>query len=321
MLAGKENDFNNIWVVSREYGDLAGAGGVKDVARQLSGALVRSGRQVRVVLPCYGFIDPQEAGFEVLDLGFDVDMSYPQEERREFVKIWRLAADPVLYLIDSPRFREKLGVYSYTAAEETLDSDHRYGAGHYDYFAMNVLLQKAALALMIRLDERPDIIHCHDGHTALLPAMIREIEGFRHYFHKAAAVVTIHNAGIGYHQEVADLPFAQVLTGLPESVIAANLLEGAFDPLLTAASYSLLNTVSENYARELQETLDDVATGWLGHRLMAKGIKLAGITNGIDPADFDPTRPEAFGLAAGFSPLDPKKKRPSRQETLLNGSG
>ncbi|MCI5126804.1 MAG: glycogen synthase, partial [Candidatus Electrothrix sp. AR5] len=74
---------------------------------------------------------------------------------------------------------------------------------------MNVLLQKAALDLMILLNLRPDIIHCHDGHAAILPAMLRERGGYRHYFCKTGAVVTVHNAGLGYHQDVDDLDFAE----------------------------------------------------------------------------------------------------------------
>lgn len=290
-----KSSIKNIWVVTREYGDLAGAGGVKDVARQLASALAAGGYQVSVILPCYGFMNLQELGFEPLGEDFEVDMSYPQQERREFVKIWVSRNKPTIYLIDSPRFYEKLGVYSYTAAEEAKDSSHHYGAGHYDYFAMNVLLQKTALALMMRLNQHPDVIHCHDGHTALIPAMIQEIEGFRHYFSKVGTVVTIHNAGRGYHQEIADLSFAQSITGLPQRVIKDNLLDNAFDPFLAASSYGPMNTVSENYARELRETLDDESTGWLGHRLMAKGIKLAGITNGIEPADFSPISPRKTG--------------------------
>jgi starch synthase len=155
---------------------------------------------------------------------------------------------------------------------------------------------------MIRLAERPDIIHCHDGHTALLPAILRESEGFRHYFAKTGCVVTIHNAGIGYHQEVDDLPFAEAITGLPGPLITSNLLDGKFDPFLAASPYAVLNTVSENYARELRETDDDMLTGMLGHRLLARGVVLKGVTNGINPADFDPTRPKKLGLAAAFNP-------------------
>ena len=302
-------------MLSREYGAIAGAGGVKDVTRQLSEALARSGRSVNVVLPLYGFIDPKKLGFSALDISFEIDMPYVDTHRREYVRVFsnkpagstegekEQAPGVTIYLIDAQRFLEKKSIYTYTAEEEVENPFHRQGSGHYDYFAMNVLLQKAALALIIKLGERPDIIHCHDGHTAMLPAMIREIEGYRHYFSKTGAVVTIHNAGRGYHQEVGDLPFAEAITGLPAHIIKDNLLDEMFDPFLAASQYAVLNTVSENYARELRETDDDALTGWLGHRLLGRGVKLAGVTNGIDPAEYDLEHPEKLGLPAGFSPL------------------
>jgi starch synthase len=191
-------------------------------------------------------------------------------------------------------------VYTYTAEEEKLRSWQRQGMGHFDYFAMNILLQKAALGLMLVLGERPDIIHCQDGHAAVLPAMVREIEGYRHFFRHTGMMVTVHNAGIGYHQDVEDLHFAQAVTGLPEQVITAGLLGRTFDPFIAAAGYAVINTVSENYARELQETSLDSRTGWLGHTLHQMGTDLAGITNGINPADVDPAKAKKLGLPASF---------------------
>lgn len=305
----RKNAINNVWMLTREYDGLAGAGGVKDVARQLAEALTRSGRKVSVVLPLYGFMNPGQLGFAPLELTFEVDMDYVAEPRRELVRIFASRekapaekGEPDIYLIDAARFLEKKSVYTYTAEDEALDPFHHQGSGHFDYFAMNVLLQKAAAALMIRLGERPGIIHCHDGHTAILPAILRETEGFRHYFAKTGCVVTIHNAGLGYHQEVADLPFAKAITGLPAALINNNLLDGKFDPFLVSSSYAAMNTVSENYARELRETDDDALTGWLGHRLLARGVLLKGITNGINPADVDPGKPETLGLDAAFNP-------------------
>ena len=95
-----------------------------------------------------------------------------------------------------------------------MDPSRRKGAGHYDYFAMNLLLQKGALQLMIHLDEKPDIIHCHDGHTALIPAIINETGWLKGYFRSCGLLTTIHNAGRGYHQEVDDIPFARGHYGL-----------------------------------------------------------------------------------------------------------
>nr|WP_321466280.1 glycogen/starch synthase [uncultured Desulfobulbus sp.] len=318
-----ENDKNmhgrpleTVWIVTREYEGVAGAGGVKDVSRQLAETMAaRANVSVTVIMPKYGFIDAEHLGFMPTDVGpwsgeiagrsyahgFLVDMNYASQERRESVALWQATINKVVvYLVEAERFAEKQGVYTYTETDERKHAWQRRGEGHFDYFAMNILLQKAALDAMILLDVRPDIVHCQDGHAATLPAMMREISGYRPYFRNTGAVVTIHNAGVGYHQEVADLPFAQAVTGLPMRVVQASMLGGSFDPFLAAAPYAALNTVSENYARELQHTPEDVRTGWLGHALLDLGVSLAGITNGIDPQTFDPTNPGLMQLSAGF---------------------
>lgn len=304
----------NIWMVTREYGDLAGAGGVKDVAAQLSRAMAGwTGRKVHVVLPCYGFMVPEQAGFETLrdpcdgsrDLEFAVDMHYAAEERREKLRVWHARRDRVdVYLLDSSRFKEKDDVYTYSAREERADPLKRQGAGHYDYFAMNLLLQKGTLQLIMHLGASPDVIHCHDGHTAVLPAIIRETPWLHSFFRHTGCVVTVHNAGAGYHQDVEDLPYARAMTGLPWQTVIAGRLGGSFDPLVTAGLYATLNTVSENYARELQYSTDDAQTGWLGHRLLDMGIQLEGITNGVDPDDYAPHRGKEIGLSTAYDPLD-----------------
>jgi starch synthase len=298
----------NVCFITREYDGLAGAGGVKDVCRQLAEALAQGKRNVNVsvILPCYGFINPKLLGYTNRGT-LQVAMNYTGNDRVEEISIWgkttqeKKQGKVTIFLLDAARFREKLGVYSYTKEEEKINPFNRADQGHYDYFAMNVLLQKGALASLIYRNERPDIIHCHDGHTALTSAMAREIDGFRHFFKRTGFLTTIHNAGIGYHQEIDDLPFAHAITGLPRSFVGKNLLDGKFDPFIVAASHSTLNTVSENYARELRETNDDELTGWLGHFLMSRGIKIHGITNGINPDDFNTTSPKKLNIAAPYS--------------------
>lgn len=316
MKRSEMTHLNNIWMLSREYGELAGAGGVKDVVSQLAAALaVIPGLAVRVVLPRYGFIRPMEHGFSPLmdplntkrELEFEVDMNYGLEERRERCRVWTATfGGVVLYMVEAERFVEKAGVYTYTDKDSGWEHWKKTGMGHYDYFAMNVLLQKSSLELMVLLGEKPDVIHCHDGHTALVPSLINEFQGWRSYFRDTGCLVTIHNAGMGYHQEIADLPFAHGLTALPWQSINENRLSGKFDPFLAAGRYAVVNTVSENYARELQETEADEATDGLGHALLERGVTLEGVTNGISPDLFQPADGEALGLPASFDPADPK---------------
>ncbi len=294
-------DMRKTLVLSREYSGIAGAGGVQDVVRGLCEALSRKGLETTVVIPRYGFLDPGKLGFERTDAGFLVEMDYASEERTEEVSFWHRVFHGVdVYLAESPRFAEKRGIYTYTEEEEAQDPSKHRGVGHVDYFAMNILHQKAALGLCLFQGWRPDVIHCHDGHTAIVPVFLREHDGFRQFFLKTAAIVTIHNAGVGYHQEVADLPFAKAITGLPWRVIYNCLLNGTFDPLIAGPSYCLVNTVSENYARELQETELDALTGWLGHALKDRGITLEGITNGIDVEGFDPRNGDVLGIPCSF---------------------
>ncbi len=320
---------STIWMLTREYGNLAGAGGIKDVTQQLARALAGSSeRTVTVVMPRYGFMDPVALGFTLLadplfperPLEYEVDLNYAHSERRETVQVWVAIIDRVtIYLLEAARFAEKAAVYAYVEAEELLNPAHRASEGHNDYFAMNILLQKGALDLMLLLKICPDIIHCHDGHTAVLPAMIHENNGWRHFFRTTGTVLTIHNAGRGYHQEVADLSFAHAITGLPWTIIMGNRLANCFDPLLVAGRFAVINTVSEQYARELRETNDDLLTDWLGHTLLERGIILQGVTNGIDPLEFDPTDRGKSGIDAPFNPgadgaLDGKRLC---KETLL----
>lgn len=322
-MGKRPRSIRNIWMVSREYGELAGAGGVKDVVYQLSRSLSRwTGRTVSVVLPCYGFIDPEKAGFVLLPdpqrptvpLQLAINMELPDRSVKEEVSYYRKREGRVtVFLIAAQRYREKSNVYTYTEEEEMGSTWKKKSQGHHDYFAMNVLLQKAAIELMITLEERPDVIHCHDGHTALLAALIREISGYSSYFRTTGCLVTLHNAGYGYHQEVADIPYALSITGLPKRVIDENQLERKFDPLLVAGAYAILNTVSENYARELQGTDSDRLTGWLGHELKARGITIEGVTNGIDPLCYGPQREDGQSTELFFDPGDDRDTLEGKQ--------
>lgn len=302
----QEEQIKNIWMLSREYGNIAGAGGIKDVACQLAEALARwTGRSVHVVLPLYGFLDVQALGFQPLEdflcrdrmLQLQIDMHHPDSFVDENVSYFYQKINRVhVYLVAAERFHDKSDVYTYTEKDQSRLPWQKKSMGHHDYFAMNILHQKATLELIITLGEKPDIIHCHDGHTAMLPALIRENPGYRSYFRGTGCLVTIHNAGYGYHQEIADIPYARSITGLSSQVIDTNQLDRKFDPLLVAGHYAVLNTVSENYAEELQETDSDALTGWLGHELKKRNVTLKGVTNGIEPDFF------SSSLIAGGDP-------------------
>ncbi len=295
----------SVWHVSREYAGIADAGGVKDAVQGLAAALARAGVRTSAVVPLYGFMRGSLPLTKrpVCTFSHDVpDQDAGFTMRRESVSVHAVERDGVrIFLVDSPRFRDKRDVYTYTREDEAENQFKRRGTGHWDFHQMNLTLVKAALETAAALGEVDAVFHCHDGHAAFLPAIMREDPRYASRFSEARSVVTIHNAGIGYHQEIWSMEFAERVTCLPAAVLGKGLLDGCVDPLLLAGGYAALTTVSEQYARELSEEKGSEVSGGLGRALRERGIPLRGITNGVDPAPFDPRRPES-GLPFSFDP-------------------
>ncbi len=311
---------NKIVYVSREYNGLAGAGGMKDVAEGLCRAAAVAGIDTHIFLPYYRVID-QNIAHNKIDLtlkeslSFEVAMNYAHSERREGVKIFfgKLQSNLTVHLIRSERYSyltdsdstiDRQGIYTYTKSEaDALGRPGLEGEGYHDFFAMNVLLVKATLHTLGKCQINPDIIHCHDAHTALLPLIAQTSDdNYATFLRYVPTVITVHNAGRGYHQEISDLNLASSICGVPHELVEGCLRNGVFDPLFVGALFgTAINTVSENYARELRQTGDDWTTGWLGHTLSGYGVKLLGITNGVDPKTFNPENGKELGLAENFS--------------------
>ncbi len=261
-----------------------------------------------------------EAEFDRETVGdFLVDMAYADSPtRRERVTVHSIVfhanARLRLALICADRFEGKDKPYVYSSREaesfarldaqaETFcgaeplprDAAVEEGSGHYDYFAMNVLLQKAALELAARLNLKKPVFHCHDAHTALLPMLAKKSEAYAS-FSGSRFIVTAHNCGTGYRQRCRDLKYAAAVTGLEQREVEECVIQGEFDPLGTAGLYAdYLTTVSDGYAWEVQGAWlstsggDDEVSA-LSEFLGRNHVTIRGITNGIAP---DMKGPEA----------------------------
>ena len=306
-----------VWHVAREYDGIAEAGGLKDVVTGLAEALVRRGLPCTAVIPRYGFIDPAALGASRLPLRFSLPMPvspYSAEMQEIEVEPWTVERAGVrVVLLDCLHSRDKRSVYTFTEEDERETPAHRRGEGHWDVHQLNLLLQRGALSLALALHEQggeplPAVFHCHDGHAAFLPTLLRELPPYREAFAASRALLTIHNAGWGYHQEIYGLDFARRVTGLPFVILSRGGEPGrpepaVVDPLLICPAYCPVNTVSEEYAREIISGELDGLTGGLGAGYRRRGYTLLGITNGIDPAGSDPRYPERSGLPFAFDPL------------------
>jgi len=316
-----------IWHVSREYAGIAEAGGLKDVVTGLAAAQARLGIPVAVVLPRYGFLDLQALGAETVPLRLRLELPAGyglSDPVPETVQVLGCRRDGVqIFLLDSERTRLKRAVYTYTAEDERENRYRRRGTGHWDAHHLNLTLQRGALELARSCraagwGRPPALFHCHDGHGAFLPALLRRSARYRWRLRRCRALITVHNAGWGYHQEIHDLDFARQLTGLSAGVLRLGLLQGTVDPLLLGPRFAPVNTVSEQYAQEIGSGRLDELTGGLGRAYREAGVRLLGITNGIDPRPYDPRQPEQAGLPFGFDPSrgDWEGKRRCRRHLL-----
>jgi starch synthase len=173
-----------------------------------------------------------------------------------------------------------------------------------------IFFSRAALDLIRALRRRPDIVHCHDWHTGLIPAYLAETDREGGFFRDTRTVFTIHNLAYQgvFPEEVMDL------TGLPHKLYHWEGLEffGKVNFLKAGIVYAdRITTVSPGYAREI--LTPEFGEGLEG-ALRKRRSRLSGILNGVDEALWDPRR-DPF-LPANFGPGDLSGKRVCRAGLL-----
>jgi len=286
-----------------EFAGIAEAGGVKNVARSLSEELARCGNKVMLFIPQFGCTDFDEITNIEQDAFSPVSFHIcDKNETVSFTTAILLHTDIRVVFIKNQHFSEKLGVYTYTEEEEKNNSSHKRGSGHIDSLLLETLFQRA-VALYgrnISQSETPDIILCEDASTAVLPSYIvySDISAFK----KTKCVVTIHNAGPYYHHSFATIAEAKKYTNLPESVLCGAMNGDRVEPFLLAAGCAALTTVSTQYAEELSDPSHNQDTDGLSEIFARRGIRITGITNGIDYERYNPTHSTISLLPFTYNP-------------------
>jgi len=303
----------HVFHVARECSEIVSSGGLGDVVLQLAARCAAEGFPTTVILPRYGGMSREfQDRTEPVPDPVAIPMSYGPDPSRTEPVVFRTMGHRgfEVCLVDSPRFRGKLHPYVYdeeeAAAFQALPREERLfcgaerpfpgfevraGTGHFDYFAMNLLLQKAALAYVrLRAPERA-VIHGHDAHAAVLPLLALG-RPWRDPTDRPRTIVTSHNFGEQYRQRCGDRGFVHSVTGCDAASVDRCWVDGAFDPFAAAALYAdRLTTVSDGYAWEVLQAASGQCPPDYGgdlrgfsRFLSAGGRDLLGITNGIDPA-------------------------------------
>jgi starch synthase len=240
-----------------------------------------------VFLPLYSEIDTDH--FSLKPTGKRV--SLPLSDRKEEAELFVDEQEGVTYyFLKKDEYFRRPGLYG------TNEGDYPDNAERFIFFSKGVLEGAKQLGL------QPDILHCHDWHTGLVPVYLKTL--YQNVFKKTASLFTIHNLGyqgIFWHYDwpLLNLPWDYFNYQALEFYGKINFLKGG---LVFADA---LNTVSPKYAKEIQ-------TAAYGHRL--EGIlsrrkkDLYGILNGIDTKEWNPAQDQYIPATYDAKALSGKEK-------------
>lgn len=260
-------------------------GGLADVVGALPKYIDKSLYEISIIMPLYQCI--------------------PQKFRKQMKEVTH-------FYEDMPREREYIGLYKMKEAEITyyfIDNEYYFaGDAPYHHICEDVnkfaFFSRAVLAALPYLELCPDVIHCHDWQTGLIPMLLKVFYGENEFYQSIKTVFTIHNQKFQGRWQIDDIENcrdipAKYRYGAMEAYGESNFLKAG---ILYADK---VTTVSETYAKEIQtpeggEGLDGVMREVSG--------KLCGITNGIDEKEYDAKTDKNIPYPFGIRNIAEKKK-------------
>ena len=286
-----------ILFVSSEAVPYIKTGGLADVAGSLPKYFDKEKYDVRVMIPKYACMDPAFLPKLHFVCHFYVNLNW----RNQYVGILETEYKGIHYYFVDNEFYFA-GSSPYNNIYEDVEK--------FAYFS------KAALRSLPYIDFAPDIIHCHDWQTGLLPVFLRTSFGDDSFYAGIKTVYSIHNLqfqGRWKIREVMDI------TGLPEHIFNAGQLEsyGEANYLKGGVVYSdFVTTVSPSYAGEIATVEGGEGLDGL---MAAKRGSLYGILNGIDYEEYNPqTDPH---IHANFTKKDALVGKKRNKATLQKKLG
>lgn len=259
---------------SAEVSPIAKTGGLGDVCGSLPKALAKLGHDVAVFMPfyrqaCHWF---EKNGVTPQQIMPTVTVSWDGwSAEATFLRANLPGTDIPLILVANDFFFERDQIY------DSID-------GTDDFLLRYIFFCRAVIRGCELLDIAPDIMHCHDWHTALLPVYLHSGLRGEHHFARTRSVYTIHNL----NYQGASWPKAFALTGLHSRYWAPDALEhfGTFNPMKGGILFAdQVTTVSPTYAKEVRTAEHGAG---LDGVLRAVSLKFHGILNGIDAEEWNP---------------------------------
>lgn len=288
-----------------EVSPIAKTGGLGDVCGSLPKALVKLGHEVVIFMPFYRQARHwfEKNGVPVHQLMPTVTIAWAGwMAEATFLRATLPGTEIPIVLVANDHFFERDQIYQGAAG------------GTDDFLLRYTFFCRAVIRGCELLDVAPDILHCHDWHTALLPVYLHSGLRGEPHFARTRSVYTIHN--LNYQGAAA--PDVFPLTGLHSRYWAPDALEhfGTLNPMKGGILFAdQVTTVSPTYAREVQTAEHGAG---LDGVLRATSHKFHGVLNGIDTEEWDPAT-DAL-LPANFD-ADTIRDRTKNKRALLKEAG
>ncbi|MGD1008323.1 MAG: glycogen synthase GlgA [Ignavibacteriaceae bacterium] len=278
----------------------AKTGGLADVAGSLPKALEQLGCEVKLFIPKYYSIEESEFGLHYnWEIG-EIPIKIYNHTRYAHVYQSILPGSSVeVNFIDCPHYFHRDQIYT-----DGFDEDERF-----------ILFCRGVIEALQRLKWSPDVIHCNDWQTGLIPLYLKENYAWDILFKSTATIFTIHN--IGYQGRFSRNTVKNALIKeklfYPESPIE---YQGDFSFMKTAIMFSdVINTVSKTYAKEILTS--EFGCG-METVLMQRKDHLYGILNGVDYSEWDP---EIDKFLPSHYSLNNHEGKAKNKQYLLNKFG
>ena len=268
-------------------------GGLADVVGALPRALAAQGHQVSIYLPRYRqtkLVDPQTVVRSI---------TVPFDDHYRFCSVVTPGSQAGIryYFVDYPNYFDREALYG-TAVGDYTDNAERFAL-----FSRAVIEASKIVGV-------PDVFHCHDWQTGLIPVLLRTLYAQDPAFRDSTTVFTIHNMGYQGLFPAEILP----LLMLPWDLFTITRMEffGQVNFLKGALAFSdYVTTVSRKYSQEIQTT--EYGFGLEGV-LRDRAATVTGILNGVDYSEWSPEVDKH--IAARYSPADLSGKAADKADLL-----
>ena len=286
----------NILFVASEVDPFAKTGGLADVSSALPKAIKEQGHEIRIMLPRYRFISERKFKLHDIIRLKDIPIPVGNDTALGNVKssfISNLKEKVQVYFLDNEKYFGRDGVYqSPTSKKDYKDNDERF-----------VFFCRGVIETLKRLGWQPDIIHCNDWQTGLIPAYLKTLYADDPLFKNVKTIFTIHN--MAYQGSFPFETFEK--SNLPKDAFKAEGVEayGKFNFIKAGLVYAdTITTVSEKYAHEICDS-DEYGAG-LNGLLHTRKKDLRGILNGIDTHIWNPLSDEHIFRKYDIKSIDAK---------------